>query len=122
MHLLPEEFGGAEGFTGGAVARVVLTTETCIGQSVTGPGQGALERAAQVVKGPRYDDVIVETHQRGHTEHPNANTYEKWQERSFLHLIKTEYELLCQAMNAKYHWSMSIEVKWNSENSINRKK
>lgn len=75
-NLLPEFFCGAESSTSGAVARGVVTTESSVGYSVTGPGQGALERAAQVIKCPGYDDVIVETHQRGHTEHANANTYE----------------------------------------------
>lgn len=74
-HLLPEDFCGAQVFTSGAVPCVV--TESCIGYSITGPGQWALEGAAQVVKRPCYDDVVVQTHQRGHTEHPNANTYSK---------------------------------------------
>lgn len=78
-HLLPEFLRGAEDFTRGAVARNV--TETCVGHSIAGPGQRALKRAAQVVERPRYDHVVVETHQRGHTQHPNADTYNK--RRSF---------------------------------------
>lgn len=78
-HLLPENLCGAEDFSSGAIASGAVTTETRVGYSIAGPGQRALERAAQVVKRPRYDDVIVETHQRGHTEHPNANTYKKTQ-------------------------------------------
>lgn len=71
---LPENLCGAEEFTGGAVAGCAVTTETCIGNSIAGPGQRALEGAAQVVERPRYNDVVVETHQRGHTQHPDANT------------------------------------------------
>ena len=76
-NLLPEDLCGAEASTSGAVASGVVPTETCVGYSITGPGQRALERAAQVVKRPRYNDVIVETHQCGHADHPNANTYKK---------------------------------------------
>lgn len=71
-HLLPENLRGAQDVTGGISCAVA--TETCVGHSVTGPGQGALERAAQVVKCPGYNYIIVETYQRGHTQHPDANT------------------------------------------------
>lgn len=93
-HLPPENLCGAESFTSGAIASGGITTETYIGYRLTGPGQRALERAAQVVKSPCYNDVIVETHQRGHTEHPNANTYKK--RHSLKYLRKTGYTLLCK--------------------------
>lgn len=92
MHLLPEVFCGAEDFTSGAIARCAVTTESSVGYSITGPRQRALERAAQVVKRPRDNDVIVETHQRGHTQHPDADTYEKRQ--SLKYLRKTGHTLL----------------------------
>lgn len=76
-HLLPENLCGAQDFASGAISSCVVATETYIGYSITGPGQGALERAAQVVKRPCYNYIIVETYQRGHTQHPNANTYKK---------------------------------------------
>lgn len=90
-NLLPEFFCGAEAFTSGAITSGVVSTETHIGHSITGPGQRALERVAQEVKRPRYNDVIVETHQRGHTEHPNANTF---RERHSLSI--SGYTVVCE--------------------------
>lgn len=58
-NLLPEFFCGTEAFTSGAITSGAVSTETHVGRSITGPGQRALERAAQVVKRPRYNDVIV---------------------------------------------------------------
>lgn len=60
-HLLPENLCGAQDPTR-AVGSCVVTTKPCISDSITGPGQGALKRAAQVVKRPRYDYIIVKTH------------------------------------------------------------
>lgn len=50
-----------------------------ISHGVAGPRQGALEGAAQVVERPRNYHVIVETHQRGHTQHPNTNAWQRRQ-------------------------------------------
>lgn len=83
-YLLPEVLCGAEHFSSRAIAGYVVIAETCIGYGVTGPRQRALERAEQVVKRPRYDDVIVETHQRGDAQHPNANTYKRRHSLKFL--------------------------------------
>lgn len=49
----------------------------CISHGVAGPRQGALEGAAQVVERPRYYYIIVETHQRGHTQHPYADAWKR---------------------------------------------
>lgn len=72
-YLLPENLCGAQEFTRGAVCGCAVATEMCISHGVAGPRQGALEGAAQVVERPRYDYIIVETHQRGHTQHPYAD-------------------------------------------------
>lgn len=42
-------------------------------KSITWPGKRALERAAQVVERPSDNDIIIETHKNGHTQHPYAN-------------------------------------------------
>lgn len=42
-HLLPEDFCRGEDFTSGVIGSVVTTTDSCIGEGLTGPGQRALE-------------------------------------------------------------------------------
>lgn len=70
--VLPENLRRAQD-SSGIVSRCVVATENSVSESVTGPGQGALEGAPQVVEGPGYDHVVVEAHQRGHAQHPDAN-------------------------------------------------
>lgn len=77
-HSLPEDLRGAEQFCGVVCCRVV-TTEMCVSLSVAGPRQGALKGAAQVVERPRDDHIIVETHQRGHAQHPYADSWQRRQ-------------------------------------------
>lgn len=72
-HSLPENFCWAVPSFHGAIANGAITADQSVAQGITRPGQGALERAAQVVKCPRYDHIIVEAHQRGHTQHPDSN-------------------------------------------------
>lgn len=72
-HILPENLRRAQD-SSRTVSCSAVATETGVTYSVTGPGQGVLEGAAQVVEGPRYDHVVVEAHQRGHTQHPDTNT------------------------------------------------
>lgn len=81
-HSLPEDFWGTEHPPCGHVSCRVVSTQTGVGHGVTWPGQWALEGAAQVVKGPGYDDVVVETDQRGHAQHPDADTCEQRQKKS----------------------------------------
>lgn len=73
--LLPKNFRGGASSTRRAVACRDVAADSCVGDGVTWPRQRALEGTAQVVKGPGYDDIVVETNQRGHTQHPNSNTY-----------------------------------------------
>ena len=72
-HALPEHLRRAQE-SSRSVSCGAVATETGVSDSVTGPGQGALKGAPQVVEGPRYDHVVVEAHQRGHTQHPDADT------------------------------------------------
>lgn len=104
-HLLPENLCGAEDFASGAIARSAVT-ETCVGYGITGPGQRALERAAQVEERPCYNDVIVETHQRGHAEHADADTYRKRHSLKYLRqkqgihsCVRTLYEISVDHFN-----------------------
>lgn len=89
MHLLPENLCRAVGSFQGAVATRAITADSSIGHGFTWPRQGALERAAQVVKCPCDDHVIVKTHQCGHAQHPDSNTYVKRHENGYKHLRKT---------------------------------
>lgn len=50
-----------------------------ISHSVAGPRQGALKGAAQVVECPRDDHIVVETHQRGHAQHPYTDAWQRKQ-------------------------------------------
>lgn len=50
-------------------------TQASISYSIAGPRKRALERTSHVIKCPSDDDIVVETHQRGHTQHPDTNPW-----------------------------------------------
>lgn len=100
--LLPEVLCGAEDFTSGAIDRSAITTESSVGYSITGPRQRALERTAQVVKCPCYNDIIVETHQCRHAQHPDADTCEKTQSLNCLTQDKLLYGAYCMRNSLDY--------------------
>lgn len=72
-----------------------------ISHGVAGPRQGALERAAQVVERPRDYHIIVETHQRGHTQHPNTDA---WQRRQRVVLLAAGVQCVASAQIDTLGW------------------